>query len=204
MYNSDKYCNGDYQNAVSKMVDREVHACASYLVQLLNNQEAHNPSEYSQELMDVCISYTDNSTEIEECEEKIEELENERDENQSFYEELPGGAHWINDLWYDMLIDYCDYQMEHDETTYNELIAAVESEKQDLEQDQDEPNEAYEHWIVSDWLGRQLKDNGQMVEDIAGLTIWGRTTTGQSIMLDYVICNIFDGTYEGKEWRGNS
>lgn len=206
MSNSDKYCNGSYQNAVSKMVDREVHACASYLVTHLMEQEQYNSSEYNQELMDVCVQYTDNSEEIEKCEERIEGLESERDEtSEEFYDlqqtinnsfsEYPHG-----DLWTDWLLEWCDYQIDHIEKIYNELIEIGEQIKADLESDQDEPNEAYEHWIVSDWLGSQLKDAEEMVEDIAGLTIWGRCTTGQSIMLDYVICNIFDQTYEGREW----
>ncbi len=54
-------------------------------------------------------------------------------------------------------------------------------------------NEAYEHWIVSDWLARKLEAVGEMVSfDIHGLTVWGRTTTGQSISMDRVICDIYD------------
>lgn len=53
--------------------------------------------------------------------------------------------------------------------------------------------EAYEHWIVSDWLADQLESMSEMVsKDIHGLTVWGRTTTGQSILLDRVICDIYD------------
>ena len=48
--------------------------------------------------------------------------------------------------------------------------------------------EAYEHWIVSDWLARELEALGEMVTyDFLGLTIWGRATTGQQISADYVI-----------------
>lgn len=49
-------------------------------------------------------------------------------------------------------------------------------------------NEVYEHWIVSDWLARKLVDHCEIVEnDFHGLTIWGRTCTGQAIALDRVI-----------------
>lgn len=48
--------------------------------------------------------------------------------------------------------------------------------------------EIYEHWIVSDWLARRLEAHGERVSyDFAGLTVWGRTTTGQAIACDHVI-----------------
>lgn len=50
--------------------------------------------------------------------------------------------------------------------------------------------EVYEHWIVSDWLGRQLEKRGEIVGEFKGLTIWGRTCTGQAIFLDEVIQEI--------------
>lgn len=50
--------------------------------------------------------------------------------------------------------------------------------------------EAYEHWIVSRWLASKLSARGEMVGEVAGLTIWGRCTTGQGISLDYVILKI--------------
>lgn len=48
--------------------------------------------------------------------------------------------------------------------------------------------EAYEHWIVSNWLASKLEEKGEMVcDDILGMVVWGRKTTGQSIALDYVM-----------------
>jgi hypothetical protein len=53
--------------------------------------------------------------------------------------------------------------------------------------------EAYEHWLVSDWLADKLEEKGEMIaRDLHGLTVWGRTTTGQAIYMDGVICEIFD------------
>lgn len=55
-------------------------------------------------------------------------------------------------------------------------------------------NEAYEHWIVSGWLADKLEAAGEMVlRDFMGLTIWGRSTTGQAISQDYVINEIHAG-----------
>lgn len=60
-------------------------------------------------------------------------------------------------------------------------------------ENEDEWIEAYEHWIVSDWLADKLAERGEMVlKDFLGLTIWGRATTGQAISLDEVICDIWD------------
>ncbi len=55
-----------------------------------------------------------------------------------------------------------------------------------------EPIEIYEYWIISDWLAGKLEQEwGEIiVRDYHGLTIWGRTTTGQAISLDAVIQNI--------------
>ncbi|WP_425398625.1 hypothetical protein [Aeoliella sp.] len=50
--------------------------------------------------------------------------------------------------------------------------------------------EAYEHWIVSDWLAEKLAERGEMTGELFGLTLWGRGCTGQAIFLDRVICEI--------------
>ena len=53
--------------------------------------------------------------------------------------------------------------------------------------------EALEHWIVSNWLANKLEAAGEMVSsDIYGLTVWGRRTSGQAILIDEVICDIYD------------
>ena len=54
-------------------------------------------------------------------------------------------------------------------------------------------NEIYEFWIVSEWLASHLEGRGEVIErDFYGLTIWGRACTGQAILLDDVICSIYD------------
>jgi hypothetical protein len=54
-------------------------------------------------------------------------------------------------------------------------------------------NEIYEHWIVSAWLADHLEDRGEVIErDFYSLTVWGRACTGQAILLDDVICSIYD------------
>lgn len=57
-----------------------------------------------------------------------------------------------------------------------------------------EYQEIFEHWIVSDYLADRLEEFGEAVErDFYGLTIWGRTTTGQMISMDWVIGEIVKG-----------
>ena len=56
-------------------------------------------------------------------------------------------------------------------------------------------HEIYEHYAVSDWLGRKLSQHGESVEGIHNLTVWGRATTGQAIMLDGVINEIYRETH---------
>lgn len=68
-------------------------------------------------------------------------------------------------------------------TTLEEICA-----ERDIEPYQ---REVYEHWIVTDWLAEQLAARGEKVDhDFAGLTIWARTCTGQSIAADGVIIAI--------------
>ena len=52
--------------------------------------------------------------------------------------------------------------------------------------------EVFEHWIISDWLAKRLEQLGEIVcYDFMGLTIWGRQCSGQSIMLDNVITEVW-------------
>ena len=68
-----------------------------------------------------------------------------------------------------------------------------------------ELQEIYEYWIVTPWLGEKLRDKGEPVLERWGGWIWGRTCTGQAILLDGVISEIcYDmGILEGQphEWN---
>ena len=53
--------------------------------------------------------------------------------------------------------------------------------------DEEEPQEIYEWWVVSEWLAYKLKGLGEpILENDYGIW-WGRTTTGQAIYMDSVI-----------------
>jgi hypothetical protein len=48
--------------------------------------------------------------------------------------------------------------------------------------------EVFEHWAVSQWLGKKLESKGERIDfDFQGLVVWARTTTGQGIASDRVI-----------------
>jgi len=52
-------------------------------------------------------------------------------------------------------------------------------------------NEVYEFWVLNDrWTAEELEAEGQVVFEFGGMTILGRMTTGQSILLDGVIRRI--------------
>jgi len=52
------------------------------------------------------------------------------------------------------------------------------------------PQEIFEWWIISEYLYRKLKGRGYCVLEWGNNYYWGRCTTGQAILLDYVISSI--------------
>ena len=72
------------------------------------------------------------------------------------------------------------------------------------EDDGGEPElvEALEHWIVEGWFAEELKERGELVGDMLGMTVWGRTTSGQAISLDYVVQDILKDIVERRKANG--
>jgi len=59
--------------------------------------------------------------------------------------------------------------------------------------DDDYAREVFEHWIVDPWFAARLREHGEkVIDDYLGLTVWCRTTTGQAISIDCVVCDIYD------------
>jgi hypothetical protein len=54
------------------------------------------------------------------------------------------------------------------------------------------PQEIFEWWLVSGWLGKKLLLEGDPVIDNNYGVWWGRTTTGQAIVMDTIIHAIYD------------
>ena len=77
----------------------------------------------------------------------------------------------------------------------NETFGCLDSETGECPQcfeDNQQPQEIFEWWLVSPWLGRKLLIEGEPVIDNEYGVWWGRCTTGQAIVLDFVIEQIYD------------
>jgi len=162
------------------IVRNEIYTNCSYLIsELVSNDK------YMDELMEVCSQYVDNSEEIEELQDHISELEDMKneaiDDLNDFIDDSDNGH--TRDTAEDFYNDY----LEAIDQSFDGTIEQLESEVEDLESEQDQPIEALEHWIVSSWLARKLEEHGQMVMDFNDLNIWGRTTSGQAIVMDYIM-----------------
>ena len=56
--------------------------------------------------------------------------------------------------------------------------------------DNADPAEPLEWWAVSEWFANKLREHGECILDNDYGTWWGRTTSGQSVVLDGVIQRI--------------
>lgn len=177
--------NATNQRIAAQLVEREVHYCVSSLVSRLSELEPDN-----EDLLDLSQSPPD------------------------YAEAVSENAKGID--WRDVA-DYLgiDYEVaklaadasrsgdEDEEQTGKNVSAAIESaakERSDIWEQvcdyerinaDDHRREVFEHWLVSDWFAEKLRARGEVVcDDLHGLTVWGRTTTGQSIYMDLVIYEI--------------
>ena len=56
-----------------------------------------------------------------------------------------------------------------------------------------EGTEVLQYLVVTDWLATKLEEKGEVVvSGFRGLTVWGRSTFGQSISMDTVIEDIYN------------
>ena len=58
------------------------------------------------------------------------------------------------------------------------------------EEIENEPQEVFEWWIVTEYLYRKLKEKGCVVLEWGNNHYWGRCTTGQAILLDGIVTDI--------------
>jgi hypothetical protein len=81
------------------------------------------------------------------------------------------------------------------EATHERNVQLVEEAREEFEEatEESEPQEIYEWWAVSSYLFDKLKANGACVVDAGSCYVWGRTTSGQAILLDGVISDICEG-----------
>ena len=57
----------------------------------------------------------------------------------------------------------------------------------------DTNGEVFEWWLVSPYLARELKQQGEVIIDALGCYWWGRQSSGQAICMDSVIQKIAAG-----------
>ena len=175
------------QRVCEKLVEREVVYCVSSLVYELMQKMEEFP-DWQDELMDLSRSLP-----------TAEDLLN--DSSHTLYEDSMGASFALPDQMAgeynsishpdeDKLDELRDEFLAENGVELTDPESASEvADDLGLEISEYE-SEVLEHWIVSDWLARNLADRGETVCELMGLTIWGRCTSGQSIALDGIIEDI--------------
>jgi DNA repair exonuclease SbcCD ATPase subunit len=184
------------QEIKRKFVEREVYCCVSGMVEYILSK-GYEDREAPFTMDDVENIYINNSEEIEELNDKKEELEEQKEKFESELEELE---------WQEDSVPAFDEKMgklEEQILKLEEQISNIEDEIEELENEQEEPQEVYEWWMCSGWLIDKLANHNEPVLKDEG--IWGRTCTGQAILLDGVISRICEELeiLEGQrnEWK---
>lgn len=94
--------------------------------------------------------------------------------------------------WYeDLFFQYHDQDIIQDENTY---------QNPDYYPPEPDPElrEPYEFWIVSKYFGEMLQERNELITNYWGFYLWGRETTGQSIILDSIFQDIWKNSYAYK------
>ena len=174
------------EQIVENIVRNDVFYNVSYLISELGTND-----QYFEEIMEFSLKYPDN-------EEEIQELGDQKDDLEDYFDDLLQEIdEYIDDT--PMTYDQAGALKDLFEGIKDDTLSEIDQEIDDLKAEQEEPEEAYEFWIVSDWLADKLSDRGELVtKDFLGLTIWGRTCTGQSITMDWVIQDIAKEVYNYK------
>jgi len=200
-------------------VQREVYQCVSSMVSGLA-QIAHQLDYRSfkdafgidpDSLIDLCQrpNYEEAARQFIKDDADIDDLESIADrfgrwEDILAWSNVPKVVAVSEDLWgYTGCTDTFDDEDEATTAAIESVTEAIREQVQDIVTTQDEYqticnehdldydyDEVYEHWLVSDWLARRLTDKGEITGEVAGLTVWGRCCSGQSICMDSVIQEI--------------
>lgn len=167
------------QRILQDFVNREVICCLSSAVYQLGEQLKENAA-LSEQIMDLSSKQN-----------YLSALEEEGwgwEDGSLINESI--GEHWDGDYVLDIDPDGCHIFDEDEEQ------GAEQSLCNELGIDPHE-EEVFEYWAVSEWLGKKLKEQDELVDDdFLGLCVWGRTTTGQSISMDGVIEVIYDNLHK--------
>ena len=151
------YHSSENQRILEKFVDREVIYCVSHLVYELAQKAEHFP-KYEDDLFGAFEGLPDYQAAAEDNGCVLMDNEGVN----MFYNE-------DQDEWFDS-------------DDWQELC-----DQEGIDVDDYIP-EIFEHWIITDFLANRLEAKGERVlRDFFGMTVWCRSCTGQSILLDMVI-----------------
>lgn len=174
----------DLQRRASEMVQREVIACLSNLIDTLAKgygELSGNLGELAEEAFELCTPILDWEEAALQEGWVIKEMPvlfgrdgHETVLRESYYHEKNG--------------EHADADPLHDD--WEALCDEKGIEPYD--------REVYEHWAVSNWLARRLKENGEKVLRFDNFEVWARCTTGQAISIDDVIETITREMLEAK------
>lgn len=159
------------QETVERIVSREILHCASQLIQELSSHD-----EYMEDICEFSLKY---------------------DYESACWEELVS-CKWsvLSGYLDDEGIEHDEEKLEHDYEYRKQMISELDEDISDYSEWCDsqliecDATEALEFWIVSDWLATKLQEQDELIGEITGFNIWGRTCSGQAISMDYVIENI--------------
>jgi hypothetical protein len=187
------------QGIKGNFVSREVYCNVNDIVEyILSKDDKEAPFTWDDvenlyALPEYCGKYINFSSITEDQrEEYIKEAEEEKEKK----EEILNDLHDKEELT----------EKEDQEVTRLEAeIEEIEEEIEEVRELETEPQEVFEWWIVSPNLYYKLQKRGEPVIKSYGQCYWGRTTTGQAILLDSVISEICQemGILEGQpnEWK---
>lgn len=152
--------NDRINEAADRVVSQDVICCVSSMVSEVSNLSSLSASMDNGSLYEQCYNLMESKPDYQEAAEQ-ESWFADDDGNIANHESIDCYENW-EECCNDEQIDTDDYR-----------------------------SEVFEHWVVSNWLADKLEAYGQVIDrDFMGLVIWGRTTTGQMISMDYVIQQI--------------
>lgn len=172
-----KHNDGQNQNIKAKFVEREIYCNVNTLVEYCLLMAEHNsqaPFGYD----DIENFYTVNTENVireivSDFDDKADEFKAYSNDRGTFNRRVKNSSDFnvfLNSLDNDELQEFC--------------------EQFDYEFPESEPVEIFEWWAISGWLYDKLNELGYPVLDAGSCKVWGRTTTGQAILLDGVIGRI--------------
>ncbi len=92
-------------------------------------------------------------------------------------------------------VEECNYNYLTTGKYVSDQLEEIQDELSEIEDLDSDYIEIYEWWAVSQWLAEKLEEKGEIIAYAGRTCIWGRRTTGQAILLDYIIseiCNDLD------------